>query len=124
MAGFDYARMQGTASRLMARFKQGTVTLTRSVDTGTPIDADAEWLGNAVTTTVYTLDAVVKGVSKEFVDGTTILATDLEVTCAVLAVVPVMTDKLTIDGTVRTIKKIVQVPAAGVAVAFKLFVQG
>jgi hypothetical protein len=35
-----------------------------------------------------------------------------------------MIDTLAIDGEARTIKKIVQLPAAGVAVAFKLFVQG
>lgn len=129
MAQFDYSRMQGTASRLMTRFKQGTVTLSRLVDTETPVDADAPWLGFTKTTTVYTLAATVAAVSGDqanakFIDGTVITAADLVVTCAVPAITPAMSDKLAIDGVVRTIKKIVQVPAAGTAVAYKLFIAG
>jgi hypothetical protein len=78
---------------------------------------------------VHTLKAAVAAVTVDqanakYIDGTTITTADLVVTCAVPPVEPEMTDTLTLDGEVRTIKKIVQLPAAGVAVAFKLFVQG
>lgn len=122
--GFYEEMRDEVASPLLAEFAQGTVTLTRSVDTGTPIDADAPWLGNVVTTTVYTLDAVVKGVSKEFVDGTTILATDLEVTAAVFGAEPAPADTMAIDGQTVTIIKTMRVPAAGTIVAWKFVVRG
>lgn len=127
MAGFDYGLMQKTATRLMQRFKQGTVILTR-ITPGTP-DPETPWLPATPTTASHTLNATVAAVTVDqanakYIDGTTITSADLVVTCAVPAVVPLMSDTLSIDGVVRTIKKIVQLPAAGVAVAYKLFVQG
>lgn len=123
MSGF-YGRMQGTASRLLHRFKQGTVTLTRLTDTETPIDADAPWLGFTKTSATYTLDAVVSAVEDKFVDGTTILATDRMVTAAAFEVEPAPGDTLSIDGKVVTVIKQMRIPAAGVVVAHKFIVRG
>lgn len=120
--GFDYAKMQATASRLMGRFAQGAVVLTRSVP-GTP-DPETPWVPVPPTVTNYTLDAVVKGVSKEFIDGTTILATDLEVTCSVFATDPLPSDTLSVDGKVVTVLKAMKIPAAGVTVMHKFIVRG
>jgi hypothetical protein len=49
---------------------------------------------------------------------------NLLVTLAVEPIVPEMTDTLTIDGKAETIKKIVQLRAVGVPVAFKIVVRG
>jgi hypothetical protein len=122
MAGFDYARMTATASRLLERFAQGTVTLTRSVP-GEP-DPDTPWIPGEPTTTTYTLNATVKGVSDKYVDGTTILATDLEVTCAVFETEPLPSDELSIDGQTVTVVKTMTIPAAGNPVAHKFIVRG
>lgn len=127
MAGFNYAKMQGTASRLMGRFAQGTVTLSRTVP-GEP-DPETPWIPGEPTATTYTLDATVAAVTVDqanakFIDGTVITTADLVVTCAVPPVKPEMTDSLLIDGDERAMKKIVQLPSAGVPVAYKLFVQG
>lgn len=132
MAGFDYGRMQATATRLLTRFNQGVVTLTRL----TQIPPEHEWEPPIEASAEYTLQATVASItvdqaSAKYIDGTLIVATDLVVTCAAplrLAQMPdtepMMTDIVSIDGRARTLKKIVQVPAAGVVVAFKVFVSG
>jgi hypothetical protein len=122
MAGFDYSRMQGTASRLMQRFKQGTIVLTRpGTETPGPNPWDPPVVGDPVE---HELDGVAKGVSAEFVDGTTILATDIQITCSVPPVVPsIETDAMTVDGKSVTLLRIDQIPAAGTPVAYRLFVR-
>lgn len=52
---------------------------------------------------------------KEFIDGTTVLATDLVVTAAVFDTEPAPGDVLAIDGVAVTIIKQMRIPAAGVA---------
>lgn len=127
MAGFDYGRMQATATRLLTRFNQGVITLTKpGTSTPGPNDWDPPIEGEP---TVYTLQATVAAVTVDqtnakYIDGTLITTADLVVTIAVPPSEPELTDTLTIDRDVRAIKKIVQLPAAGVPVAFKLFVQG
>jgi hypothetical protein len=122
MPSFDYSRIQSTASRLLARFAQGTVTLTRTTP-GTP-DPSTPWVPGTPTTATYTLDATVKGVSKEFIDGTTIVATDLEVTAAAFGTEPEPGDTLSIDGKAVTIVKQMRIPAAGTLVCWKWIVRG
>jgi len=122
MAKFNYARMQKTADRLLDRFAQGTVTLTRP---GGSTPGSNPWDPPVVTEPViYTLEAVVKGVSEEFVDGTTILATDLEVTAAVFGTEPDPADTMEIDGKAVTIVRTMKLPAAGTTVAWKFLVRG
>ena len=127
MAGFDYGRMQATADRLLTRFNQGSVVLRRVVY-GEP-DPATPWQPGEPSETEHVLSATVAAVTVDqanakYIDGTVITTADLVVTCSVPPVTPQMTDTLLIDGEVRQMKKIVQVPAAGVPVAFKLFVAG
>jgi hypothetical protein len=134
MPGFDYARMQGTASRLLNRFAQGTVTLTKPGETvpgANPWDPPVEGEPTEVT---YTLDATVKGVSDTYIDGTIILATDLEVTASTMArdasgaqvaIDPDFgTDTLSIDGQAVSLVRNISVPAAGTRVVLKYIVRG
>lgn len=127
MARFDYGRMANTATRLLDRFQQGVVTLTRP---GVPGPPPNDWTpGEPGEDVVIPLKAAIAAVTVDqanakYIDGTTITAADLVVTCAAPGIVPSMTDILEIDGQVRTIKRVVQVPAAGVPIVFKLFVQG
>lgn len=127
MARFDYARMQGTASRLLNRFAQGEIILTRV----TPGESDPEtpWIPGEPTVETHTLDATVSAImadqaNAKFIDGTTITASDLVVTCAVPPIKPNVGDTLTIDGAAHTIIMVMQLPAAGVPVAFKMIVSG
>lgn len=122
MAGFDYGRMQNTASRLLRRFKQGTVTFTMP---GTTTPGANPWDPPIVNDPVtHPLDATVKGVSAEFVDGTTILATDLELTVAVFGAALAPPDQFAIDGQVVTVIKAMQIPAAGIPLVWRFIVRG
>lgn len=123
-----YADLRGLVTNTMATWKSGAVTLTRT--TNAAPDADTPWIPGAPTETVYDLDAVVRGVSAEYVDGTVIVASDLMVVAAPIArlagtpvtIVPAMGDTLQIDGKTKAIKQIKPAPASGDAAIFRIFV--
>jgi len=117
-----YDDMAAVASSVLAEFKQGTVTLTRTTP-GTP-NPSTPWIPGTPTTATYTLDATVAAIGDAWVDGTTILKTDRMVTAAVFAIEPLPGDTLSIDGTAVQIIKKMRIPAAGVAVAHKWIVRG
>ncbi len=138
---FDYGRMQKTATRLLDRFKQGRVTIVRTIQEEKPEDWPTwePWPGET-TTKIYELDAVVKGVSQKLIDGEVVKATDLELTCSHKMIlvevdgVPVspvthpfdagLLDTLNIDGKPVTIVRDLTVPAAGTPVAHRYVVRG
>lgn len=105
-------------------FGQGTVTLTRETDTATPVEAGKPWLGFTKTSVTYTLDAVVRPVEDKFVDGSTILATDRQVSAADFGVEPEPGDVLSIDSKTVTILKQMRLPAAGTLVCWQWIVRG
>ena len=113
-----YGRLQGTASRLMAKFKQGAVVYTITGPATGP-----EWNPTPGAPVSYTLDATVQGVEADYVDGSLILATDKQVTCAVFAVEPSLAGTITIDGKVCQIVRIDKLPGAGTVIAWRLFVR-
>lgn len=117
MSGF-YGRLQGTASRLMAKFSQGQVVYTI---TGAP--TGPEWNPTPGAPVSYALDATVQGVEADYVDGSLILATDKQVTCAVFAVEPSLAGTITIDGKVCQIVRVDKVPGAGTVIAWRIFVR-
>jgi hypothetical protein len=122
VAKFNYGRMQKTASRLMARFAQGTVTLSRA---GPLTPGENEWdEPQQSPPQVWTLDATVTGVDEAYVDGDTIKVTDQMVVASVFADEPKAGDILTVDGKVRTVLKIVRVPEAGPVVAWRIVIKG
>lgn len=124
-----YSNLRELVAGTIAAWKAGTVTLTRTAvaasETTTP------WIPGAVTTTdVYELDAVVRGVADDYVDGVTIVVTDLMVIASPIArlsgetaaIVPNMTDTIQIDGATKAIKQIKPAPASGDAAVFRIFV--
>ena len=117
-----YDDMQNVATGLLTSFNQGVITLTRSVP-GTVPNADEPWITNPPTETVHPIKGVVKAVSKKYIDGTTILSTDSEVTIAAFAIEPNNTDKLTIDGVDIQVIDIKRIPAAGTLVVTKIIVR-
>lgn len=121
MAKFNYARLQGTATRLIDYFNQGVIVLTKP---GTTTPGPNPWDPPVVTDPVaHTLRATAKGVSKEFIDGTTIVATDIEITAAVFGAEPDPADVLTVDGKAVTVLRVIRLPAAGELVAWKFVVR-
>ena len=113
-----YGRLQGTASRLMAKFSQGQVVYTI---TGAP--TGPAWNPTPGAPVSHTLDATVQGVEADYVDGSLILATDKQVTCAVFAVEPSLAGTITIDGKACQIVRVDKVPGAGVTIAWRIFVR-
>ena len=113
-----YGRLQGTASRLMAKFSQGQVVYTITGPATGP-----DWNPTPGAPVSYTLDATVQGVEADYVDGSLILATDKQVTCAVFAVEPSLAGTITIDGKVCQIVRVDKVPGAGTVIAWRIFVR-
>lgn len=140
-----YAKFQKTATRLIGKWKQGRVTVVRYVD-GDPRPPDhptwEPWPDNS-RREVYELDAVVKGVSAKLIDGTTVIASDRELTCShkmtlvetivgddapVFSNTPVpfdagLLDTLSVDGKPVTIMRDLTVPGAGVPVAHRFVIR-
>lgn len=115
-----YDEMADIATELLGEFQQGSVQLVRSVSA--PSDPSTPWQPGDPTLATYDLAAAVRGVSQRYVDGTTILSSDQQVTCAVPPVTPDMTtDTLLIDGIAVTVLKNMPIPASGTPVAY-LFV--
>ena len=113
-----YREMQGVASELLAEFSQGTVVYTI---TGAP--TGPAWNPTPGAPVSYTLDATVQGVEADYVDGSLILATDKQVTCAVFGAEPSLAGTITIDGKVCQIVRVDKVPGAGTVIAWRIFVR-
>lgn len=122
MASFNYGRMQGTATRLLVRFNQGEVKITRMTP-GVP-DPATPWIPGPPVITEETLKATVRRVEQKYVDGALIVGTEDQVTFAVPSFEPTMADQFTVDGVVRVLKDLRSIPAAGTPVAYLAFVHG
>lgn len=106
---FNYNRMASTADRLINNFAQGAVEY-QVITSGPPANP---WDPPVDTVTTTSIKAVVRGVSDKFVDGVTILASDLQMlTSAVIDVGAVVV----IDGVNHAIIRHDKIPAAGVTV--------
>ena len=84
---------------------------------------ETTWNPTTGAPTLYPLLGTVLGVAKEYIDGTTILATDLTVRCGVFDVEPDMSGKVIIDGKPHDIIRIMPKPAAGTTVAWELIIR-
>ena len=115
MADF-YPRMTATASKLLAKFKQGAIEYV-------PLVAGATEYDPMIEGTPIPLDATASGVAKEYVDDL-VSASDTMITAAVFGGTPNMQGRITIDGEAREIIRIKQIPAAGDPVAWMIFVKG
>lgn len=138
---FDYGKMRSTADRLMAKFRQGLVTVERvtTEDTRPPELPIYEPWTPETETRVYRLDATVRVVERKFVDGALILVTDEQVTCSdkmtlvsidgasvaeeVVAFDVALLDTLKIDGAGVTVLKVLPTPGAGVPITHNIAVR-
>jgi hypothetical protein len=112
---FNYVRMQGTATRLLERFQQGTVQLKRIVSTPGP----NPWDPPTETVETWPLKAAAKRLHQRYENGVLIVETGDMVTFAVPEVEPQITDTLVIDGVERVITNLTAIPPAGTVVAYK-----
>jgi hypothetical protein len=112
-----YEEMREVADDLLGEFKQGVCGLKRKTGS-TP--GENEWDPPTDVYTTYSLAAVVKRMHHRYENGALIAETGDMVTFAVPdEVVPVLTDKLVIDGVERAITELTPIPAAGTPVAYK-----
>lgn len=116
MAKFDYNKMKATADRLLNRFAQGLIEYV-SVAITPPTNS---WDDPIEVITRTPVDAVARGVSSQFVDGVTILATDLQVISS--SPMPVGS-RMEIDGKAVVVVRYDKLPAAGVTVAHRYIVR-
>jgi hypothetical protein len=117
-----YAEMADVATELLTEFNQGVITLTKP---GTTTPGSNPWDPPVVTDPVeYALQATAKGVSKELIDGTLIVATDIEIAASAFGADPEPADELAIDGKAVTLLKVMRLPAAGKLVAWRFVVRG
>lgn len=96
---------------------QGSVQLRRVTVTPGP----NEWDPPTETVETWELSAAVKRVDQRYENGVLIIATGDIVTFAVPPVVPLLSDSLVVDGTVRAITSLRPTPSAGTVVAWKAF---
>ena len=92
MAGFDYSRLQNTATRLIDRFSEIDITITRT--TGQTMVDGVVIPGS---TTVTTVPAIVNPYNESQVNNTTIFSGDLQVIVN-HEFPPLIDDLLAIDG--------------------------
>ena len=118
MAKIDYMGLQRRTIRIMSNASQGTVVYTITGPATGP-----EWNPTPGAPVSYTLDATVQGVEADYVDGSLILATDKQVTCAVFGAEPSLAGTITIDGKVCQIVRVDKVPGAGTVIAWRIFVR-
>jgi len=115
----NYARMASTAARLITQNKQGLIEIGRSVNT----PGANSWDAPSVVTTYTPIASIAKGVSKRFVDGVTVLATDLELVATIDDYSPLPGDIIRIDGKRVTVISQSQIPAAGIICAWRFIVR-
>lgn len=113
-----YDRMQATASRLLEKYNQGVIEYVPP-----PTTSGDDWNPVQVASDPIAIKGTVQGVSAEYVDGETVQATDLELTASVFDQEPVMSGKFRIDGQVMQTIRIMQKPAAGTVVVWKVIVR-
>lgn len=102
--------MAAMADRLLSGAQQGRVVLSRTT--------------RANGTMVEPLKAVVKGVAAQFVDNTTVRASDLEVLCTPPQIRPEPGDTAIIDGRNAKVLVATPIPAAGEPAVWRLIVKG
>lgn len=116
MVGF-YDEMQEVATELLTDLAQGVVQLKR-ITTADP-DPATPWIPGAATATTYPLRAAVRRLHQRYEGGVLVVETGDLVTFAVPEVMPVLTDRLVIDGAERVITSLTPIPGAGTVAAWK-----
>ena len=113
-----YTRLQSTATKLLDKYAQGTISHIRDGEpTGPSYDPTP---GVPVSTPV---DASVKGASSKYIQDGFISAQDLELVCSVFGFDPVQSDRFSIDGRELQVIMVEPIPAAGTTVSWRVFLK-
>ena len=115
----DYARLKNSADGMIAKFRQGTT------ETGaTTVTQGLSPLDYPTISTAWTeFDAAAfRGVSSQYLNDTTLLASDLQAIIEADAPVAVG-QQIKIDGVVHMVVRLDRIPASGTTVAKRIFVR-
>ena len=115
----DYARLKSRADRMIGNAAQGTIEIGRAVNTA----GANSWDAPSVDVTYETVRGIVRGVSQQYVDGVTVLMTDLMVVATIDDYEPLPGDLMRVDGRVVTVVKQKQIPGAGIIAAWRFIVR-
>lgn len=115
----NYQRMANTAKRLLTDNNQGKIEIGRAVNTA----GGNSWDAPSVSVTYETVRGIVRGVSQQYVDGITVLSTDLMIMATIDDYAPLPGDLMRIDGRVVTVVKQEQIPGAGIIAAWRFIVR-
>lgn len=114
-----YSDMQNVAAEILGEFKQGVIAYIGV----TPGNGPAHNPGPSVEAAPVIVSGVARGVKAKYVDGTTIVATDLQMTMPGKGVAPAMNGFVTIDGVRHKIVHIDRKPSAGTVVAWTVIIR-
>ena len=113
-----YTRLQSTATKLLDKYAQGTISHIRDGEpTGPSYDPTP---GVPVVTPVR---GSVKGASSKYIQDGFISAQDLQMTCSVFGFTPTQSDRFSIDGRELQVIMVEPIPAAGTTVAWRVFLK-
>jgi len=116
----NYAALQKTVAKVMKSVKQGTIYI--GIPSGVaPADPNKPWLPGIAEPEPIAVDAVAFTVERKYVNGDTIVATDLQITAPHPGFEVTLSHKLKIDGAWYSISALERIPEAGTAVAWILF---
>jgi hypothetical protein len=115
-----YTDLRNVASGLLREFSQGVVEIGKPVT----VPGANEWTPPTTTIQWTRVNAVARGVSQKYVDGVSIVATDLQLTVDMGAYDPAAGDRIRIDGKQVSVLRFDRIPAAGEVVAWRVFVRG
>lgn len=114
-----YDELKNVASEVLKDFKQSEISLVQLTPGSGPADDPG-----IPTTTITELDAVARGVSFKYVQNGLAVASDIQVTAAVLeGVTPSVNDFVRIDGIDHKIIQDISTPAAGTRCVWKFVVR-
>ena len=114
-----YARAAATGKRLLTNYAQGSVSIGRTV-IAPGIEA---WDAPTASVAWTDIKAIVSGVLSQFVDGVTVLSTDLQVTAYIADYQPLPGDLIKLDGLNVTVINQQKIPAAGIIAAWRFIVR-
>jgi hypothetical protein len=114
-----YKRMQATASKLLAKFNQGSIEYVQleqqsGANPWDPVQSNP---------VVYPVDATATGVDQRYLTDL-ITQSDIQLNVAVFDVMPNKDGLFKLDGVEKQIIEIQKVPATGTTVSYKIFVKG
>lgn len=111
-----YTDLRNVASGLLQEFNQGVVEIGKPVT----VEGEFEWSPPVTILRWTRVNAVARGVSQKYIDGVSIVATDLQLTVDMGAYEPTAGDRIRIDGKQVSVLRFDRIPAAGVAVAWRV----